>query len=318
MSKRFSSLLASSVNEVVFVTAIDNQRTGIISAITAFFIWGTAPLYFKWVADVPAPEVLVHRIIWSVVLLLPLLCFTRQLRSTFKLLKNRRLFSGLLLSSALAALNWLTFIWAIANEKVLETSLGYFINPLTTLLLGYLFLAERLSKRQYFAVCLAIAGVAIELLSLGKLPLVALILSSSFSVYTLVRKKLQVPAMPGLFIETLLMLPIAASYFLYLTYTDTNYFHWQQFEHYKLVLAGAVTTIPLLFFAVAATRLPLSTIGFIQYISPTMTFLMAIWLFNEPFSLPRLICFCFIWLGLIIYSLDIKWHHSPAKYTEKA
>nr|WP_255490829.1 EamA family transporter RarD [Spartinivicinus marinus] len=289
---------------------------GVISALIAFFIWGTAPLYFKWVADVPAPEVLVHRVIWSVILLLPLLCFTGQLRSAFSLLKNRRQFSGLLLSSTLAALNWLTFIWAIGNDKVLETSLGYFINPLTTLLLGYLFLAERLSKRQYFAVCLAIIGVAVELLSLGKLPLVALILSSSFSVYTLVRKKIQVPAIPGLFIETLLMLPIAASYFIYLLNTDTNYFNWQQLEHYKLIFAGLITTIPLLFFAVAAIRLPLSTIGFIQYISPTMTFLMAIWLFNEPFSLPRLICFFLIWTGLIIYSFDMKWQQTPEKCTE--
>ncbi|MCX4029199.1 EamA family transporter RarD [Endozoicomonas sp. SM1973] len=298
------------------MTAIDNQRMGVISALIAFFIWGTAPLYFKWVADVPAPEVLVHRVIWSVILLLPLLCFTGQLRSAFSLLKNRRQFSGLLLSSTLAALNWLTFIWAIGNDKVLETSLGYFINPLTTLLLGYLFLAERLSKRQYFAVCLAIIGVAVELLSLGKLPLVALILSSSFSVYTLVRKKIQVPAIPGLFIETLLMLPIAASYFIYLLNTDTNYFNWQQLEHYKLIFAGLITTIPLLFFAVAAIRLPLSTIGFIQYISPTMTFLMAIWLFNEPFSLPRLICFFLIWTGLIIYSFDMKWQQTPEKCTE--
>ncbi|MDE1465441.1 EamA family transporter RarD [Spartinivicinus poritis] len=298
------------------MTATDNQRMGIISALIAFFIWGTAPLYFKWVADVPPPEVLVHRVIWSVILLLPLLCFTRQLRSAFSLLKNRRQFSGLLLSSTLAALNWLTFIWAIANNKVLETSLGYFINPLTTLLLGYLFLAERLSKRQYFAVCLAIAGVAVELLSLGKLPLVALILACSFSVYTLIRKKIQVPAIPGLFIETLLMLPIAAGYFIYLLNTDTNYFNWQQLEHYKLIFAGLITTIPLLFFAAAATRLPLSTIGFIQYISPTMTFLMAIWLFNEPFSLPRLICFFLIWTGLIIYSFDMKWQQTPAKCTE--
>lgn len=151
------------------------------------------------------------------------------------------------------------------------------------------------------------------------MPLVALILAGTFSLYTLARKKVQVPAIAGLFIETLLLLPIAIGYFIYLLYTEANYFHWQQLDHYRLVFAGIATTVPLLFFAAAAARLPLSTIGFIQYISPTMTFFMAIWIFNEPFSTPRLICFCFIWLGLLIYSLDMKWQQAPAtQCTDKA
>ncbi|WP_207905759.1 EamA family transporter RarD [Aestuariirhabdus litorea] len=281
---------------------------GILFALAAFTFWGIAPIYFKAVADVPPLEVLAHRILWSVLLLMGLITIARQWTLTRDLLRDPRKLKLLLLSALLVAANWLTFIWAVANERILETSLGYFINPLVNVLLGMLFLGERLNRGQTIAVLLALSAVGYQLLVLGSIPMVALILAFSFGFYGLVRKKVAVAAVPGLAIETLLLLPLCLAYLGYLVVQQRSSFSLQLPDTAALlILAGVITTVPLVWFNAAATRLSLATVGFIQYLAPSIAFTIAITVYHEPFSHDKLVVFGIIWTALLVFSLD-AWH----------
>lgn len=282
--------------------------TGVLFAIAAFTFWGLAPIYFKAVASVPAFEVLAHRILWSVILLLGLVSFAKQWPLTLEIFNDKKKLKLLMLSAILVAINWLTFIWAVANNRILETSLGYFINPLVNVLLGMLFLKETLYRGQKIAVVLALSAVLYQLIAFGSVPIVALILAGSFGFYGLVRKKVAVAAVPGLTIETLLLLPICLGYLAYLIISKESSFTPDNPQiSGLLVLAGIVTTLPLLWFNAAATRLSLTTVGFIQYLGPSITFLLAIFIYHEPFSTERLFVFALIWCALIVFTLD-AWH----------
>jgi len=281
------------------------EKIGYFYAIGAFIFWGLVPIYFKAVSDIPALEVLANRVIWSVVFLAFLLIITKQYKYLKNIFKNFKELKMLLLSSLLVTTNWLVFITAINTNQLVEASFGYFINPLVSILLAFIFLKERLNKVQSFAVLLAILAVLYQIFTLQSFPFIALALAFSFAFYGLVRKKVNLVAMPGLFIETLLISPIALGYMIYLNKTGLSHLHLSlSHQTLLLVLAGFVTVVPLAWFNAAATKIPYSTLGFIQYIGPTISFLLAIFLYHEPFDIHKFISFAIIWIALLIFTLN--------------
>ena len=278
-------------------------RQGVIFALAAYTIWGIAPVYFKSVAHVPAFEVLVHRIIWSVVFLLLFIGATGRLGKVMAVFKQPRLLGGLVVTALIISLNWLVFIWAVAEGRILETSLGYFINPLISVFLGMVFLSERLRPMQWLALSFAAMGVLYQLIEFGSLPWVGLVLAFSFGFYGLLRKQLVVEAVPGLFIETLIVLPVGLIALGWMQSEGTLVFGHQSLQtDLLLIAAGLVTTFPLLFFAGAARRLALSMIGFFQYLAPSITFVLAVYVYEEPLDSSKLVTFALIWLGLLLFT----------------
>ncbi len=252
-------------------------RQGVLLALAAYFIWGIAPAYFKLIYYVPADEILTHRVIWSFFFMVALLSVSRQWRQVKRLLKTPKKIFLLALSAVLVGGNWLLFIWAVNNHHMLEASLGYFINPLVNILLGMIFLGERFRRMQWLAVILAVCGVLVQLWTFGSLPIIALGLAFSFAFYGLVRKKIAVEAQTGMLVETLWLLPVAAIYLFGIADSPTSHMGQNALSlNLLLMAAGVVTTIPLLCFTGAATRLRLSTLGFFQYIGPTLMFLLAV------------------------------------------
>lgn len=272
-------------------------------ALGAFGLWGAFPLYFKAVAAVPAPEVLAHRVVWSVFWVALLLFAVRQWPAVRAALGRRRTLGMLTLSSLLIAGNWLIFIWAVAHDRVLEASLGYFITPLVSVLLGRLVLAERLDRLQWLAVALAALGVAWTLVGLGALPWVSLGLAATFGSYGLARKVIDVGAIPGLFVETLVIGPLALAWLLWLGWHGAGAFGagGVGFD-LLLVAAGLVTATPLILFAQAARRLRLASVGLFQYIVPTAQMLLAVLAFGEAFTPDHAVTFGLIWAGLALYT----------------
>ena len=281
------------------------QRQGVLYALGAYTLWGLAPIYFKSLSAVPAAEILTHRMIWSCALLMVLVLLGRQWHKVQAVLRQPKVLLTLAFTSVTVGGNWLLFIWAINNGHMLDASLGYYINPLFNVLLGMLFLSEKLRRLQWWAVGLAVIGVAVQLIAFGSLPWIALVLASSFAIYGLIRKKLALDALTGLLIETMIMLPPAAIYLW--GFADSPTSHLTQNDwHLNLLLiaAGVVTTAPLLCFTAAATRLKLSTLGFFQYIGPSLMFILAVTLYGEALALDKMITFGCIWSALVLFSLD--------------
>ena len=246
-----------------------------------------------------------HRIVWSFALLLVLLIARQQVRRVWGVLRSARLLGWMLLTSVLLIGNWGLFIWAVNNAHLLDASLGYYINPLFNVLLGMVFLGERLRPLQWAAVALAGSGVLLQLLTFGSLPWVALVLASSFALYGLLRKKLDIDAISALFIESLLMLPVALWYWwLQADSSATNLLANAWTLNLWLAAAGVITTVPLLCFIGGARRLQLSTMGFFQYIGPSFMFVFSVWLFGETLAPAKLLTFCCIWVALAVYSAD--------------
>lgn len=285
---------------------MNNEKLGQIYAILAFFIWGAiAPIYFKQVASVEPIEVLIHRIFWSFLLLIPLLYITKQIEVLKIIIKDKKKLKYLAISTFFISINWLVFIWAVANDKIIETSLGYYINPLVSVLLGYLFFSERMTKYQYIAIFIAFIAVLYQIFTLGTLPLVSLSLALSFAFYGMIRKKINVGSIVGLFIETLILMPFALIGIYYLITTNKiSFLHTSTDIDLMLSLGGLITIIPLLLFNGAATRMRLSTLGFFQYIGPSCSFCVAIFIYNEELNIDKLVTFSLIWIALLIFSLD--------------
>lgn len=278
---------------------------GYIYAVLAFGFWGLVPIYFKLISSVSPLEVLTHRIIWSVVLLFGIIFFSRQFGAFRLLLKDIHKVKFLILSALLVSTNWLVFIWAITNNMITEASLGYYINPLVSISLGIFFFKDRPTKGQMIAIGLAFIAIIYQVIVMGTLPMVSLVLAFSFAFYGLIRKKVNLPSVTGLYIETLILFPIALVYFLFLVYSGKNAFVLPPDGiSYLLLLAGVVTVVPLLWFNAAATKISLVHIGFFQYIGPTVSFSLAIFLYNEPLSKEKLITFLIIWIALFIFSID--------------
>ncbi|MGB0990528.1 MAG: EamA family transporter RarD [Halarcobacter sp.] len=286
---------------------MSESRLGQIYAILAFLFWGgLAPIYFKQVSNVDAFEILIYRILFSCVTLLPFFLFKKELQALITAVKDFKTVKYLFFSTFVISLNWLTFIWAIANDRILEASLGYYINPLVNVGLGFLIFSERMTRNQYIAIFIGVIAVLYQLFSLGYLPMVSLILAFSFGFYGMLRKKANVGSIAGLFIEVVILLPFALAYLFYLYhYEVVAFFESTSFyTSFMLALSGLVTVIPLLLFNGAATRMKLTTIGFFQYIGPTVAFFIAIFVYNEEFNFDKLVTFILIWIALFVFSLD--------------
>lgn len=278
---------------------------GLLYGLAAYGLWGLAPLYFTALRAVAPLELLAHRIVWSVLLLLPLLSLFGAWPEFRRCFRTLRLFLLLLTTTVCIAANWFVYIYGVVTQQVLETSLGYFICPLVSVLLGRLVLGERLRRLQSWAVLLAAVGVGNLVLQASHWPWIALSLALSFSCYGLLRKLAGVDGLVGLSVETFLLVPLAVSYLIFLTVRGTLQFsHLDQTTDILLLLSGVVTAVPLLCFGQAAKLLPLSTLGFLQYCSPTLQFLVAVLVLREPFSPVQLLSFICIWVGLALFMAD--------------
>jgi chloramphenicol-sensitive protein RarD len=290
------------------------KRTGVINAISAYFLWGLAPIYFKLISDISPDEIMIHRVLWSSVLLLFVVLLSKKLLPLLKIIKQPKVMIKLTISASFLAVNWFLFIWAVNSDHLLDASLGYFINPLFSVALGMIFLGERLRKWQLIAVILAVLGVLIQVFFIGSLPLISLALAGTFGIYGLLRKKLHIDSFIGLLVESILMLPIALIYWqLYVSSITSNMFDNTLSLNSTLILAGVVTTAPLLCFTAAAKRLTLSTVGFFQYIGPSIMFILATVIYQEVLVIEKLITFAFIWAALFIYSFDSFKAHKQNK-----
>lgn len=281
-------------------------RTGVLYGLAAYTWWGFVALYFKAVAVVPPLEILAHRILWSALLLVLLLRARGHFLSSLQSIRQGRTFFILVASTALIAINWFTFIWAVTHEQVLQASLGYFINPLVNVLLGVVLLHERLHRRQLLAILLAALGVL--LLSTGGdgIPWIAFILALSFSLYGFLRKRVAVGGVVGLCAETLFLSPWAGFFLLRAAAQGQLAFaHSSVAIDLLLPAGGLVTALPLVWFANAARRLPYSTVGFLQYLAPSIQFLLAVFLFREPFGLRQIFSFSLIWSALFLFSYEL-------------
>ncbi len=286
------------------MTSPTDTRDGLAAGVAAYVMWGLFPVYFMYVAAVSPTEVLVHRIVWAVPFGAFIIALRKQWPEVREVLTHRGMLLTLVVSASLITINWLVYIWAVPQGRILESSLGYYISPLIYVLAGVVFFGERLNRRQSVAVGLAAIGVTIMTVSYGSLPWVALVLAFSFTGYGVVRKRIVIGAMPGLFVETLLLYPIAIGWLVWLIATGTATF-WSGDVTMSVWLAigGPLTVLPLLLFAIAARRLPLTTIGFIQFLAPTLQFCTGIY-FGEPLSNTTLVCFGFIWSAVLVFSFD--------------
>ncbi|WP_428406935.1 EamA family transporter RarD [Hyphococcus sp.] len=279
-------------------------RLGLICGVFAYGMWGLLPVYLKALGDVDPMEIVGHRILWSVPFGALILTFRKQWRETLKAFASPRMLMLLGFSASVIAANWLLYVWAVANERVLQASLGYYINPLMFVAAGVFVLKEKLNRAQLTAVALAALGVAVLTFGAGVFPWVSLLLAISFTAYGYVRKMLDVGGMPGLFIETALLSPFAFLFLLWFSNASGLAFGQGDMGlDALLILAGPVTVVPLLLFALAARRLRFSTLGFLQYIGPTGQFILGLY-YGEPFTPFHAVCFGLIWTALAIFSLD--------------
>lgn len=254
---------------------------------------------------IPATQILAHRIVWSFVFLAIVIFISRN-RKFMQYLKNKRIMLLLTTSAILIAANWGIYIYAVNSNQIVEASLGYYINPMVNIALGMIFLNEKLNRIQTLAVLFALAGLVYLTIEVGRLPVISLLLAITFGLYALVRKKANLQSMPGLLIETMILVPVALIYLWAVDYSGNGAFmHQSALTNWLLVLAGPVTAIPLFLFGIAAPKIPLSTMGFIQYFSPTIQLIIAVVVFNENFSHANLISFVLVWIGLALYSYSL-------------
>lgn len=284
------------------------MNPGLLYALAAFGIWGLFPLYLRELASVPPLEVVAHRSVWSLLLLLVVLTVMRRWAWLLQLRQQPRQWLAFIASALLLSVNWLVYVWAIVNGHVLDASLGYFINPLVSVLLGVLVLRERLQPAQWLAVALAAAGVLWLTVDAGRVPWVALILAASFGLYGLLRKTAPLGALEGLTLETLVLAPLVVPALVWFTLQPGGAMaRGDGSLNVLLLLSGPLTALPLLLFAAAARRLPLATVGLMQYLSPTVQFFLGITVFHELMQPARLLGFVFIWTALAVYSGHAWW-----------
>jgi len=283
----------------------NDSKYGFMTALAAFTAWGLLPIYWKALKSVDPLEILCHRIIWSLVFIALILTINKRWPEAFAPLKSPRNIGILTLSSLIIGSNWLLYIWAVNSNHVLETSLGYYICPLVSILLGFIFFRERLNRLQFIAIGLAALGVTNSIISYGEFPWIALALAISFGLYGLLRKVAAVESLPGLFLETMVLAPVALWYLGSLQAQGTSAFLNQSMDVTMLLIgAGAVTATPLIGFAFGARRLQLSTLGVLQYAAPSIAFLLGVFLYDEPFGPSHLLTFGLIWAGLAVYTAD--------------
>jgi chloramphenicol-sensitive protein RarD len=293
--------------------APDGAGVGVAYGLASYLWWGGVAVYFKAVASVPPLEVLAHRVVWSVLLLGGLLAMRGQVAVAVRAMADRRTQLTLLGTTALIAVNWLVFIYAVGSGRIMQASLGYFINPLVNVVLGFVFLRERLRPWQVVSVALAAAGVCWNVYHVGHLPWIALTLAFTFGFYGLLRKIVRIDALAGLAVETTMLAPLAVGYVGYLMFAGRSTFGGQSWAmDLLLIAAGPVTALPLLWFTNAARRVRMMTLGFMQYLAPTGQFLLATLVYRETMRPGLAGCFALIWAGLIIYTAD-AWRASRVR-----
>jgi chloramphenicol-sensitive protein RarD len=295
--------------QVASKTAADDIRDGIVCALISYFIWGILPVYIKLVGSVAPLEVLAHRVIWAVPFGALIVIARRQGGEILHAMRNARMLGILAVSAVMIAINWFIYIVAVQQEQIFQASLGYYINPLMYVIVGVAFLGEKLRRFQMIAVVLATIGVLVLTLSGGQFPWIALSLAVLFTIYGVIRKQIAIGGMPGLFVETIVLFPLAATYWTWLAMSGGAAFSpAQPGLAGLLMLAGPLTVLPLLFFALAARRLPLSLIGFLQFIAPTLQFVMGL-LYGEVLTTAHVICFGLIWTAVAFFVTD-AWRQS--------
>jgi chloramphenicol-sensitive protein RarD len=287
------------------------QFVALLAGVAAFTIWGLIPVYWKLLKAIPASEILAHRFVWTMLFLVALLSWQTRWPEVGAIFRSRRAALYCLSSGVAVACNWLLFIWAVNVDRVIETSLGYFMTPLINVLFGAILLRERLTLAQFISVLLAAAGVFNLTFGYGRFPWVAVALCVSFGLYGLLRKKSATAAIPGLFVETTFLLPLGLAYLFYLSVADTLLFGGRAgwLLSILLISTGIVTAVPLFWFGYAARHLRLTTVGFLQYLAPTGTFFLGVFLYHEPFTRGHLITFILIWAALAIFTGEalLRW-----------
>ncbi len=278
---------------------------GYLFAFLSYFLWGILPIYWKLIKTVPVFELLAHRIFWSFIFL-SLIMFFQKRQDVFNIFKNKKLLKGLFLASLLIGTNWFVFIFAVNSNRILEASLGYYINPLISVLLAVFVLKERLTLLQLVALIFAFSGVLYLTINFGKLPIISLILAFSFALYGLTKKKLNIESLPALTIETLVLAPLTFGYIIFLFISQNNTFLNNSFRiDSLLIFSGVVTALPLYLFGKGVQRIPLKSVGFLQYIAPTFMLIIGTLIYHETFSRVHLISFIFIWIALILYTISL-------------
>lgn len=281
------------------------KNKGVLFALAAYILWGFFPLYFKAIQQVSALQILAHRIAWGFVFTLAVVLVLRQWKEFRASVFNRRTFLIYAGASVVLGINWFTYVWAVITNHVVESSLGYFINPIVSVLLGVIFLRERLRTFQWVAISMVTAGVVYLTITFGQLPWISLVLAVTFGFYGLLKKIAPLGALHGITLETAVLTIPSLVYLLIVNANGTGTFgHSTPLLDFLLVLSGPVTAIPLLLFATGARRIPLTTIGLLQYIAPTLQFLLGVLVFHEPFDQTRLIGFMIIWLALVLFSVE--------------
>lgn len=281
------------------------NSAGFRNAAMAFVIWGTLPIYWKLLHSVPAEEVLAHRIIWSVLFVLIILALQRRFAELITALKDKRTILLMSASGLLIGTNWFTYIWAVNHDRVLETSLGYFMCPMISIFLGFLFLKESVRGLMKPAVAFALVGVVVSAVGYGKFPFAGFFLAVSFGFYGLFRKKVHVKPLPGLFIEAATLMPLSLVYLAYVHIHGGGAFMKGTADSLYLMGTGAVTSIPLLLYVSGASRIRLGTLGTLQYIAPTIAFFIGAFIYNEPLTAGKIVTFGLIWVGVILYMLQL-------------
>ncbi|MCD5323253.1 MULTISPECIES: EamA family transporter RarD [Pontibacillus] len=286
----------------------NEKKIGILYTASAYILWGILPIYWKLIQEIPAFEILAHRIIWSCLFMFGIIITLRkadQFKEEFvRILANKKQMIGISLAAVTISINWVTYIWAVNSNHVVEASLGYYINPLVSIFLGFIVLKETFNKAQWVAIFLAAAGVTYMTWNFGSFPWVAILLAFSFGSYGLLKKMVNVGAMFGLTIETLVVTPIALLYLGIQQSGNLGEIEWISMTSLYVFGAGIVTAIPLLLFSSGAKRIPLSMVGFLQYFAPTIMLIIGVFVYNEPFTHVHLIAFTLIWSGLAIYTLS--------------
>lgn len=286
------------------MSADAGARKGVLFGLAAYLSWGFLPVYFKLLGGVPPIEIVAQRVLWSVLLLAVLIVAAKRWRDLRRAMANPGALKILTASALLIGANWLIYIWAIGANHVLETSLGYFLNPLVNVLMGVVLLKERLTRAQGIAVALAATGVAVLAAGASSGLWISLSLAGTFATYGLLRKIAPVESLEGLAIETILLVPLAAAYLGWLATRGELAFGTDPYLTWLLVFSGIMTATPLLLFAAAARRLRYSTLGLLQYLAPTIQFLLAVLAYGEPLTTAHIVCFVLIWTGLVIYAAD--------------
>ena len=290
-----------------------NDNKGLIYAICAYTFWGVIPIFWKQLDHVSPLEIVMHRMVWSCLLVVGYIVVVGEWRAFRALFRDKTLLLRIGAASVLVSVNWGIFIWAVNDGHIVETSLGYFINPLISVLFGVLFFAERLRATQVIAIGLAACGVLFLIFGYGHVPIVALSLAITFALYGVVKKSVSIPATHGLALETSLMFGPAAIYLIYLHANDGGVFATDALTSATLLLAGLFTLVPLLLFAAAAKRISMTALGMTQYVGPFLQLLIGVMMYHEPFGSDRFVAFSFVWVALVIYSIDQLNHRRKAR-----